>query len=72
LDEKKTIEEMKQKKKKTKKQKQKQSNKTERTKYNGQFLRVRGKKISLERYSLHFCDRSNLQHANINTHQCIS
>jgi len=30
------------------------SNKTERTKYNGQFLRVREKKISLERYSLHF------------------
>jgi len=73
LDEKKTVEEMKQKKtNKKQKQKQKQSNKTERTKYNGQFLRVRGEKISLERYSLHFCDRSNLQHANINTHQCIS
>jgi len=39
---------------KKQKQKQKQSNKTERTKYNGQFLRVREKKISLERYSLHF------------------
>jgi len=64
LDEKKTIEEMKQNKKK-----QKQSNKTERTKYNEQFLRVREKKISLERYSLHFCDRSNLKHAKIKTHQ---
>jgi len=53
LDEKKTIEEMRQKNKKQK-QKQKQSNKTERTIYNGQFLRVREKKISLERYSLHF------------------
>ena len=69
---KKTVEEMKKTKQKKTKKEQKQSNKTERTKYNGQFLRVRGKKISLERYSLHFCDRSNLQHANINTHQCIS